>query len=172
MIGSKIKRHFIRKKLSKLIAEYQLRSSESRNGKIRTIGVLTTHKVYTEFNLRGLVSDTFGTEDIRICSFTTPDKNQEKSPECFSESDLNWRGDVKEPSLSLFRDESFDLLICLYSMPHTILDFIACTSKASFKVGLAAKNAKFFDLEVHLETNEVQGFLDEMKKYLQILQKV
>ncbi len=154
------------------MTEHPLRSPESRNGKISSVGILTTQKVYSEFNLRGLISEYLSLEEVNIYSFANLDKKQEKSPECFTEDDLNWKGEIKDEALQSFRDMNFDLLICLYSKPHSMLDFIACTSSASFKVGLASKKMKFFDLEIHLESNKVDQFFEELKKYLIILQKL
>lgn len=172
MIGSKFKRYFIQKKLNKLIADHELKSTESRNGKIKTIGLLTKQKVYEEFNLRGIVAEFFSTDEVSICSFANLDKKQDKNPESFIEADLNWKGEIKDDSLKAFRDTEFDILICLYSNSHTMLDYIACSSKANFKVGIASKKAQFFDLEIHLETNEVNKFFTELQKYLKILNKL
>lgn len=172
MIASKIKRYFIQKKIHKLVADHQLESAESRNCKIKTVGLLTEQKISEDFNLRGIVTDFLLVDDLTICSFDRKNNKKDKKPESFIEADLDWKAEIKDDYLKTFKDSQFDILICLYSNSETIVDYIAYSSKAKFKVGLASKRTQFFDLEIHLETFEVNKYFTELQKYLKILSKL
>jgi hypothetical protein len=45
-------------------------------------------------------------------------------------------------------------------------------SAASFKVGLTGVNPKLYSLEIKETTYQIQSFLKELKRYLEILKKV
>lgn len=172
MISSKLKQHFIKKKIGKLLTNHEVRSTNEVNKKIASVGIITQEELFTQYDLQSLVTDQLGLRNPRVYSYRKFEKHQEASFKHFSEQDFNWKAEIIQPSLQSFLDHPFDLLICFYPKRHSILEYSTLLSKASFKIGFAGINSDLFDLEIALESSELDDFLFEARKYLTILQKI
>ena len=171
MISSRLKSHFIQKKTAELLKK-AINNRIASNEEIHSVGILTENDLFNELELQELVIEKLGLRNPKIYSYRKYDKNEEKSYKHFSKNDFNWKGDVIEPSLSNFVEQPFDLLICLYPKKHSYLEYTTLLSEARFKVGFAEVNENLFDLEISVQSNQVDGFLAEAKKYLSILEKL
>ncbi len=171
MISSKLKHHFIQKKIQKLLTNTtDLRSVG--NSKIRSVGILTKEKYYREFSLEEMVADRLELKNSKLYSFRNFNKSEEKSYKHFSEKDFNWRGEIIDSSLKSFVEEPIDLLICFYPKQHSYLEYLTLLSNATFKVGFAGVNSNLFDMEISVDISQTDEFFTELKKYLSILQKL
>ncbi|MFY0629335.1 MAG: hypothetical protein JXR05_03075 [Flavobacteriaceae bacterium] len=142
------------------------------NEEIHSVGILTKDELFNELILQELVTEKLALRNPKIYSYRKYNKNDEKSYKHFSENDFNWKGDVVDSSLMNFVEQPFDLLICLFSKKHSYLEYATLLSKARFKVGLANIDENLFDLEISVEPDQVNDFLEEAKKYLSILGKL
>ncbi len=172
MISSKLKHHFIKKKARKLLTNNKVTSEIKKHKVIRSVGILTKEKFFKEHDLQARVIDQLNLQNPKIYSYRNFEKNQEKSYKHFSEKDFNWNGSILEPSFQNFIQEPLDLLICYYSKPHSILDYVTLLSKASFKVGFAGMHSELYDLEIAVNPTEIDDFFLETKKYLNVLGKL
>jgi len=172
MISTKLQQRFVKKKMSKLLANDSVRKSDEVNKKVLSVGILTTEEIYNQLDLQAAVEDHLALRNPRIYCYRKFNKHHEKSFKHFTEKDLNWKAEVTEPSFQNFLEHPFDLLICYFSQPNTMLEYISLLSKASFKVGFAGVNAQLFDLEIALSSGEMKDFFFEAHKYLKVLNKI
>ena len=171
MISTKIKQHFIKKKISKLLANSSHDASKS-DKKIVTVGILTKEKFSNSYEFQTMITEKLNLRNPKTYSLRNYEKNQEKSFKHFSEKDFSWKAEIIDPSLISFVDQPFDLLLCYYSKPNSILEYVTLLSKASFKVGFSEVNSNLFDLEIAVESTNPEEFLFEAHKYLNILNKL
>ncbi len=87
----------------------------------------------------------------------------------FDEKMINYTGGFKSTSLNNFVTESYDVLINFYEENHSILNLVAASSKAKFKVGFSSVDNRINDLVIGTPTNNTDLFISELKKYLKIL---
>jgi len=172
MISSKLKQHFIQKKIGKLLTNRSERNTNEVNKKVASVGIITEEKFFTEYDLQSAVESQLELRNPRIYSYRKFEKHQESSFKHFSERDFNWKAEITQPSFQNFIDHPFDLLICYYPKHHAILEYSTLKSKAAFKVGFGGINPDLFDLEIAVEPSKLDGFLFETKKYLTILKKI
>jgi len=172
MISSKLKQHFIKKKVSKMLTNSLPVDRQSKNKKILSVGIVTKEKYFQEYDLLSFTTEELQLRNPKIFSFRKFEKNQEVSYKHFTEKDFNWKAEITNPSLENFINEPFDLLICYYTKSNTHLDYISLLSKATFKVGFAALKSQLFDLEINVQSDQVNAFFAETKKYLTILKKL
>ena len=172
MISSKIKNHFIQKKVQKLRKTVGSSSKGNIKQTISSVGILTKEKFFTQFDLQKMVANELSLQNAKVYSYRNFEKKQEKSYKHFSEKEFNWKGNILEPSFQNFIEEPLDLLICYYSKPHSLLDYVSLLSRANFKVGFAGGHSQSYHLEIAVNPEEVKDFFSETKKYLNILNKL
>lgn len=171
MISSKLKHHFLQKKINKLLAKAaSLKVSSDK--KMNTVAILTQDGDSNIFQLQEMVIEKLSLRNPKIYSYRRFDKNDEKSYKHFSEKDFNWKGDIVDSSLLSFIEEPVDLLICFYPEKQTYLEYLTLLSKASFKIGFAGINQDLFDLEISVGKEQIEYFLNEAHKYLTIMKKL
>lgn len=90
----------------------------------------------------------------------------------FSKKDLSWLGKIKKIDANNFIEKEFDLLISFYEDSKLPLLVTTHQSNAKFKVGFSSIDYKINDLmiDTNLENNVV--FIEEVFKYLKILNKI
>jgi len=87
----------------------------------------------------------------------------------FDEKMVNYGGGFKSKTLANFVEESFDVIINFYEEDHKIMNLVAASSKAKFKVGFASVDNRINDLVIGTPSNNTDLFISELKKYLKIL---
>jgi len=87
----------------------------------------------------------------------------------FDEKMVNYTGGFKSKSLNSFVNESYDVIINFYEEDHKIINLVAASSKAKFKVGFASVDNRINDLVIGTPANDTDLFIRELKKYLKIL---
>lgn len=94
---------------------------------------------------------------------------EENSENVLTENDFNWLGKIKRKYIQNLVNLKFDLLINL-TANNLLLDYLVALSKAKFKVGFSNADKRLYDFMI--DTNKVSVFSVELKKYLQILNKL
>jgi len=167
----KLKEARIKKKFDKDIK----RLSESRTvlqNEIKSVAILTTEAISSQLDLQAKIEADFGVRNVKIYSFKRYSKLDDPSFNYFSEKDINWKGIYIEPSFNNFLETPFDLLIGYFTESNLYLKNAVLHSNATFKVGFSEVNSKLYALEIKEDTANLEVFLSELKKYLQILKKL
>lgn len=171
MVRSKLKNHFIKKKIDKLSTIVSAKNNAT-NKKIKKVAIITTENFFRRYDFSEILIQKFQVRNPKIYSFRKFSKNDKKSYKHFSEKDFNWRGEITDSSLKSFLEEPFDLLICFFNKKSIYLNYTVISSNSIFKVGFSDTNLGCFDLDIKCSISQVDLFFDEMKKYLEILQRV
>ncbi len=87
----------------------------------------------------------------------------------FDEKMISSSGGFKSDVVANFVNKPFDVLISLYSESQKGLDLVAASSKAKFKVGYTTVDHRINDLVIGAEPNNSGIYINELKKYLKIL---
>ena len=168
---SKLKESILRKKFDNILLKLQDNRSVSQK-EILTVGILTTESISSKIDIQSVIEANLGVRNSKIFSFKKFDKSDEVCDKHFSEKDINWRGNFKQPAFQNFLEQPFDLLIGYFNHDHLYLQKAVLESKARFKAGFSDVNPKLYELEISTELENIQQFSSELKKYLQILKKL
>lgn len=90
----------------------------------------------------------------------------------FYQKDFGWKGKPQGKDLKQFFDTSFDVLISYYNNNIVPLQLVSGLHKADFKIGIEGCDQKIHDLIIQTKKEEVQTFVEELHKYLHILNKL
>ncbi len=144
-------------------------------GIIKKVGIIFDETYFYEKDdlINELIINGIHEKDISILVF----KNKINKKETFdypvcSHQDISWSAQFEKQEVIDFINKDFDLLINYYDIEKAALLLLTNQSKASFKVGFASvdKRLNHFMIETNAENYKV--FMDEMFKYLKILNKL
>lgn len=172
MILKAFKEKSIQKYVNKLVSA---RKVDVNHNKVKTIAVLLNAKEFHEFEVFRIYFKELGLNSPKhkIVAFTLDEKLEHNSWNThFSPKDFGWRGKINNTDLEIFINEPYDVLICYYKMQQLHLDFITAASKANLKVGISPNNERLHDLIIDVELKDINIFKQELKKYLNILNKL
>lgn len=164
-----------RKLKSKTNTNIANRNVSNRNRKINTIGFLLDASI--KIKEESLVSFSklldLKEKDVQIFKFL---ENKKKIPSLqineVTLKDFNWLGTLTNKNASQFLDKNFDLLIGIYPKENVYLNWMMSASKANFKVGFKDSKNDIFDLIIQVDVSQLDIFKTELKKYLQVLNKL
>lgn len=115
----------------------------------------------------------FDNENITLLAFekkaTKNNKNQFKK---FSYQDFSWNVTIKNEQLLQFVKKDYDVLINYYNIDNPLLKLISHWSNAKFKVGFSNIDQRLNHLIINSSTDKPKIFVDELFKYLKILNKI
>ncbi|APY00648.1 DUF6913 domain-containing protein [Lacinutrix venerupis] len=145
------------------------------NSKINSIGVIFNAEEIDnlpDFNF--LAKNLYlNKEEIEIIAFKEQVKKEEKTfKPTFTLKHLGWKGVIKDKELQQFLNKEFDLLISYFKNDTTPLKLLTVSSKSKFKVGVLETDERVNDLIIKTEMNDFKTFTSELKKYLNILNKI
>jgi len=98
-----------------------------------------------------------------------PVKGTDHGIPVFTDKNLDWKGGFKSNTVS-FLPEKVDLLVNFYQSPSAALLAISFAVKAGFRVGVG-QNSLFNHLTVETKDLNEKSFVDEVLKYINILNK-
>ncbi|MEN8776641.1 MAG: hypothetical protein ABF263_01975 [Polaribacter sp.] len=168
---TKLKYNILQKKFN----ESLLNSIETRKisqKKIVTVGIISTEDITSKIPILDIVEEALELRNLKIYSYRKFNKHNKYSYKHFSESDLNWKGAYIQQSFKSFLEQPFDLLIGYFNQPNLYAENAVLQSQATFKVGFSKVNSSLFDIEISEDIANVDQFIFELKKYLQILKKL
>ncbi|MEI7508975.1 MAG: hypothetical protein WCJ62_05870 [Flavobacterium sp.] len=172
MFLNKIKDFWTKKIVKKKLSNVKLLKSDNL---IEKVGIVFDESYFYEREalLDELVLQGISINNIEILVF----KNKIKKKEIFEYSvfsykNLTWSASIESQQFKEFIAKDFDLLISYYDIEKTPLLITSQLSKASFKVGFASvdKRLHHFMIDTHAENYKV--FMEELFKYLKILNKL
>ncbi|AUC81919.1 hypothetical protein [Lacinutrix sp. Bg11-31] len=156
-------------------SQLKMRVVSQSNTKTKRIGVIFNAEELTNVPIFNALAEELNTkkENIEIIAFKPQVKKEEKaySP-TYTLKHLGWKGTIKEAALKQFLNTEFDLLISYYKKETTPLKLLTVASKSKFKVGILETDERINDLIIKTEINDFKTFTSELKKYLNILNKI
>jgi hypothetical protein len=167
-----IKNFLLKNKVSKLLSNVTAIRSE---GVIKTVGVIFDGILGLDIInvVNELVKHGIEEKDIKVLIFKNKiPKNEVNKYDVFSYKEINWSGEILDSNAKLFLNTNFDLLINYHDFENTPLVYASYLSVANFKVGFTTKDKIINQFMINTGTNNYQLFIDELVKYLKILNKI
>lgn len=142
---------------------------------IKTVGIIFDESYFYE--KEGLVSELISNgiveKDIKILVYKDKvKKNEVFDYPLFTNKDLSWHGTVDKKEVKDFVNEPFDLLINYYDTEKVALLLVSHSSKASFKVGFSTVDKRLNHFMIDTNAENYKVFIEELFKYLKILNKI
>ena len=167
-----LKNFFTQKTVKKSLSNVKHKPTQSA---IETVGIIFDESYFYEREalVQELVQNGIHASNIKILVFKDKiKKNEQFDYPVFSHRDLSWTATFDKSEVKEFTAQKFDLLINYYDTEKAALLLATNLSKASFKVGFAGvdKRLNHFMIDTHAENYLV--FMNEMVKYLRILNKL
>lgn len=166
-----MKRIFVNRRFQKLVLEKEANRTISEH-KIKTIGVISSEDISKWIDISKEIKNVFEVDEVRVFSFKPASQKTTQKFHFFSEKSFGWQGQVKDTKLKEFLNEPFDLLIGYFNKNSLYTELAVLQSNARFKAGISKVNQQLYDLEIAEYPKNIGRFLEELKKYLQILQKL
>jgi hypothetical protein len=160
------------KYVNKLLAA---RKTAVNNNKVKTIAVLLNANEYSDFETFRMFFKALNltSPKHKIIAFTLDNKFVGSQWESyFCPKDLGWKGKINHIDLQAFTNETYDVLISYYKEDVLPLNLITAVSKANLKVGISRNDERLYDIIIDVKTKELEIFKQELKKYLNILNKL
>ena len=167
-----IKNFLLKNKVSKLLSNTPANDSV---GVIQCVGVVFDGNLNLEIEniLKELVKHGIDENQIKVLIFKNKiRKNEVFSHEIITYEDINWSGEITNSKAELFLNTNFDLLINYHEFDKPPLVYLSYLSKANFKVGFNTQDKIVNQFMVNININNYQLFVDELFKYLKILNKI
>ena len=143
--------------------------------KIKTVGIIFDESYFYEREelVQELISNGIEEKDIKFIVFKDKiKKNEVFDFPVFSFKDLTWIATISNPKINEFVKEPFDLLINYYDTEKTALLLASHLSKANFKVGFSLIDNRLNHFMINTNAENYKIFMDELFKYLKILNKI
>ncbi|SNR30581.1 DUF6913 domain-containing protein [Lutibacter flavus] len=90
----------------------------------------------------------------------------------YSFKDFGWYGKVNSAALKNILTKKYDLLINYSKVDNLYNNLLILQCEAGFKVGFASLDNRLYDLLIDCKPTEISLFNKELKKYLEILNKI
>ena len=172
MFLSQLKNFLTKKIINKSLSNVKAIASD---GIITTVGI-----VYDESNLsekEDLVSELIknGIQENAIKVLVFRDKvkkNEVFDYPVFCNKDMSWSATFDKQEVVSFVATEFDLLINYYDVEKAPLLLVSQLSKAKFKVGFATIDKRLNHFIINVSANNRAVFMEELFKYLIILNKI
>lgn len=147
----------------------------STDKQIKTVGLLIdeTYLFEKELLIKELIQNGIQQETIKILVFRDKiKKNEVFDYPIYSNKDLSWIATIDNKEVNSFIKEPFDLLINYYDTEKTALLLVSQMSKASFKVGFSSIDKRVNHFMITTNAEDYTIFINELFKYLKILNKI
>lgn len=172
MFFNKVK-DFLTKKIVKKRLLNVIHSASGNS--IKNVGIVfdQTYFYEKEALLKELLSQGIKQQDISILVFkNTLKKNETFDYPTFSFKNITWLAAFNKVAVNEFISQPFDLLISYYDTEKSALLLVTHLSKANFKVGFASVDKRLNHFMIDTNAENYKVFMDELFKYLKILNKI
>ena len=145
------------------------------NKKIKTVGIIFDESYFNEKEalFAELVQNGIQDNDINFLVFKDIIKKKETFDyPTFCHKDLSWTATFDKSDVKEFIAQKFDLLINYYDTEKAALLLVSNQSKASFKVGFSSIDKKLNHFMIDTNAENYKVFIEELFKYLKILNKL
>jgi len=172
MFLNRIKDFFTKKIVKKRLSNVKHTVS---NSPIKTIGIVFDESYFYEKKslIDELVANGIEREAIQFFVFKNRiRRNENFDYPVFSHKHINWNGTFDNAEVNRFVNTPFDLLISYYDSEKAALLLTTHLSKATFKVGFANVDNRLNHFMINTNAENYKVFIDELFKYLKILNKL
>lgn len=172
MFLNKIKDFWVKKIVKKSLSN--LKHTVSNNS-IKSIGIIIDENYFNkkEELIQELVKNSIDKQQIQILVFRDLiKKNETFNYSTFSYKDLNWNATFDKNEINDFINSDFDLLISYYDVEKAPLLQITYLSKAKFKTGFESIDKRLNQFMIATQLEYYKVFIQELFKYLKILNKI
>lgn len=148
---------------------------ESLDSVVVRIGLIVDMSNFTQTEAlkQEIESHGISVENIKIIGYRDVKKKSEvNAVATFGLQDINFKSEFTKEELNEFVDEEFDLLISYYDYEKSFLLFLTHRSKAKFKVGFSSVDTRLNHLLINIDQENFKGFVNELFRYLKILNKI
>ena len=142
---------------------------------IKTVGIIFDESYFYEREelVQELLKNGIEEKNIKVLVFKNKiKKNEQFDYPVFSNKDLSWTATFDKSEVKDFIARKFDLLINYYDTEKSALLLVSNSSKAKFKVGFASIDKKLNHFMINTNAENYMVFVDELFKYLKILNKI
>lgn len=142
---------------------------------IKTVGIVfdETYFYEREALVAELVANGIAEDNISVLVFRKKiRKNETFDYPVFTYRDLSWRATFNNSAVKDFITRDFDLLINYFDTEKSALLVVSNLSAAKFKVGFASVDTKLNHFMINTTAENYKVFMDELFKYLKILNKI
>ena len=142
---------------------------------IKTVGVILDESYFykRESLIQELIQNGIDVNNIKFLVYKDKiKKNELFDYPVFSQKDLSWQGTIAKNEVKNFVKEPFDLLINYYDTEKMALLLVSHSSKASFKAGFSSIDKRINHFMINTNAENYTIFLNELFKYLKILNKI
>ena len=167
-----IKNFFTQKIVKKSLSNAKLESTAET---IKSVGIVFDESYFYEKEalVNELVNNGIEKQCIQVVVFKNKiKKNEQFDYPVFSHKDLSWAATFSNSDVKDFMAVKFDLLINYYDTEKSPLLLVSNLSKAKFKVGFASIDKKLNHFMINTNAENYKVFVDELFKYLKILNKI
>lgn len=167
-----LKNFFTKKKVKDTLSNVNHIASDDF---IKTVGIVfdETYFYEKEALVQELVNNGILENKIKILVFKDKiKKNEIFDYPTFSHKDLSWTATFDKSEVKDFIAQKFDLLINYYDTEKSALLLVTNQSKASFKVGFSSIDKKLNHFMINTNAENYKVFVEELFKYLKILNKI
>ncbi|MEC4003799.1 hypothetical protein OX283_003960 [Flavobacterium sp. SUN052] len=172
MFLDKIKDFWAKKIVKKRLSNVKLLDSSSS---IKKVGIVFDESYFYEREalIAELISEGINETDIEILVFKNHiKKNETFDYPVFSYRNMRWNTTIDTPEFNNFSTTNYDLLISYYDIEKAPLMITTNLSKASFKVGFASIDKRLNHFMINTNAENYKVFMEELFKYLKILNKL
>nr|WP_240034589.1 hypothetical protein [Flavobacterium silvisoli] len=145
------------------------------DGLIKTVGIVfdETYFYEREALVQELIQNGIEENNIKVLVYKDKiKKNETFEYPVFSHKDLSWHATFDKREVNDFIKEPFDLLINYYDTEKVALLLVSHLSKAGFKVGFTSIDKRLNHFMINTNAENYKVFMDELFKYLKILNKL
>ncbi|RVT73387.1 hypothetical protein EOD40_14165 [Flavobacterium sufflavum] len=167
-----LKEFLVKKKLKNSLLNVK---SSSFFGDIKTVGLIVDESYFshTQLLIKELVEAGVVEGNIELLLYKSKLKNNLGSSVTRLESGyLDWKAQIKNEAVNNFLAKDFDLLVSYYDVDKAILLVATHESKAKFKVGFSAIDKRLNNLMINTNSENYKVFVQELFRYLKILNKI
>ncbi len=166
-----LKKFFLKRTLRKTY--FALTDSFSTD-KIKTVGLIIDETYFNgkEQLVQELVEKGIDRQDITLLLYHDKDKKRDLNFTSFSLKNVSWSGTITNVDVVDFKATNFDLLISYYDVEKAPLLLVTQRSKAKFKVGFSNIDKRLNNFMIQTTAENSSVFIDELFKYLKILNKI
>ena len=86
--------------------------------------------------------------------------------------DFGWYGKINSGKLKNILTKKYDLLINYSKVDTIYCNLLLLQCNVGFRIGFSHLDNRFYDLIINCESTDIESFNKEIKKYLQILNKI
>lgn len=166
--------------IKKFLIKRKLKNSLSVSGndfsghKIKTIGIVVDETYFSEKEtlVNKIIAQGIQAEDVKLLLYHDKNKKRDTNFPSFSFKNVNWSGEINNKEAKDFKKLNFDLLISYYDVEKVPLLLVTQKSKAKFKVGFSNIDKRINHLMIDTTAENTTLFVDELFKYLKILNKI